>query len=288
MSSVAPASLARGIRARRRVLPGTWPERIAALVLVVLIGMLVLGPALAPYGADQLQGVPYSQPGGGFLFGTDALGRDVLSRVLDGGQTLFVEALLGTLVAYVIGAAIGLAAAYLDGRIGFVLMRGIDLLMAFPPLLLILVLISGTGRGSVGLVIAIIVSQFPAVARIVRAAASEVSTRGFVDAARARGEGTPYMVIVEILPNIRATVMADFGSRFTLSVLLVAALGFLGVGAQPPAPNWAAMISDNVDGLSLNPWASLAPALIIAALTVSANLLADGAHRRSRLGPTAR
>ncbi len=281
MSTVLAAPLAGVVVGRRRRVPGTWPERGAAVVLALLVGVLVLGPTVAPHGADQLGGVPFSPPGGGYLLGTDSLGRDVLSRILDGGQTLVLVALIGTVVAYIVGATIGLVAAYVGGRVDFMLMRGIDLLMAFPPLLLILVLILGTGHGPVGLVIAIAVSQFPAVARIVRAASAEVATRGFVEAARARGERTRYVLFVEILPNIRGAVTADFGTRFTVSVLLVAALGFLGVGSEPPAPNWAEMISDNQSGLALNPWASIAPALVIGALTVSANLLADGVLRRS-------
>jgi peptide/nickel transport system permease protein len=265
-----------------RQLAGTWPERVAAIVLLGLLAVVVFGPVLAPYGPDQLVGIPFSPPSSAFLLGTDTLGRDVLSRILYGGQTLVVVALVATLLAYVVGGTTGLAAAYLRGGADASLMRIIDLLIAFPPILLLLVLVSGAGHGAIGLTVGIAVAQFPAVARIVRAAALEVSVRGYVEAAVARGERARYVLFVEILPNIRATIAADFGSRFTISVLLVAALGFLGVGVQPPAPNWASMISENQNGLSLNPWASLAPALAIAALTVSSNLLADGVIRRNR------
>jgi ABC-type dipeptide/oligopeptide/nickel transport system permease subunit len=276
------AALAPADVSRSRRMPGTWPERVAAVVLLGLFAAVALGPVLAPYGPDQLAGVPFSPPSTAFLLGTDTLGRDVLSRILNGGQNLVLVAFAATLLAYLAGGTIGLAAAYLGGVVDSLLMRLIDLLIAFPPILLLLVLVSGAGHGGFGLTVGIAAAQFPPVARIVRAAALEVRVRGYVEAAAARGERTRYVLFSEILPNIRSTVMADFGSRFTVSVLLVAALGFLGVGVQPPAPNWASMISENQDGLSLNPWAVVAPALVIAALTVSANLLADGVISRSR------
>jgi peptide/nickel transport system permease protein len=257
-----------------------WPQRLALAALVLIAAMVVAGPLVAPHGPDSLAGVPYTAPGGGALLGTDALGRDVLSRVLDGGRSLVVVAVAATALAYLAGAAAGLLAGYTRGLLDPVIMRLVDVIIAFPPILLLLVLASGAGHSLAGLTLGIAVVQFPGVARIVRSAALAASVRGYVQAATARGEPTRYILFREILPNIRTTIVADAGTRLTVSILLVAALSFLGFGQRPPAPDWASMISENQSGLALNPWAALAPALIIAVLTVALNVLADAMVRR--------
>jgi peptide/nickel transport system permease protein len=267
---------------RVRRFPGSWSERIAACALVIIGVAVIFGPILAPYGPDVLVGIPYSPPSATFLLGTDDLGRDVLSRVLNGGQSLVLVALFATALAYVFGATIGLIAGYVRSMVDPILMRIVDLFIAFPPILFLLVLASGAGHSLVGLTLGIAIVQFPGVARIVRSASLEVSVRGYVEAAAARGESARHIVYREILPNIRATVIADAGTRFTISILLIAALSFLGFGQRPPAPDWASMISENQNGLALNLWAALVPALIIAAVTISVNILADGVVRRGR------
>ena len=257
-----------------------WPGRLALAAFGLIVAMVLIGPYLAPHGPDSLVGIPYSGPGGRALLGTDALGRDVLSRVLDGGRSLVLVAVAATAAAYLIGAAAGLLAGYTRSLVDPVVMRVVDLVIAFPPILLLLVLASGAGHSLVGLTLGIAVVQFPGVARITRSASLQASVRGYVEAATARGEPTAHVLFREILPNIRTTLVADAGTRLTISILLVAALSFLGFGERPPAPDWASMISENQSGLALNPWAALAPALVIAILTVSLNVLADGVVRR--------
>jgi peptide/nickel transport system permease protein len=260
--------------------PAAWPERLALAAFGLIAAIVLLGPYVAPYGPDSLIGIPFTGPGGGALLGTDALGRDVLSRILDGGRSLVVVAAGATAVAYAAGATAGLLAGYARGLIDPLVMRLVDVIIAFPPLLFLLVLASGAEHSLIGLTLGIAVVQFPGVARIVRSAALQISVRGYVEAATARGEPTSYVLFREILPNIRTTMIADAGPRLTTSILLVAALSFLGFGQRPPAPDWASMISENQSGLALNPWAALAPALLIAVLTISLNVLADGLVRR--------
>jgi ABC-type dipeptide/oligopeptide/nickel transport system permease subunit len=158
-------------------------------------------------------------------------------------------------------------------------MRGVDVLLSIPPLLFLLVLATGAGRSSIALVCGVALVQAPGVARIVRAAALDVSVRGYVEAAVVRGEPTRAILTREILPNILGPILADAGIRLTGSILLVASMSYLGLGAQPPAADWSLMISENREGITFQPWAVVAPALLIAALTVSINLVADAVVR---------
>jgi peptide/nickel transport system permease protein len=154
-------------------------------------------------------------------------------------------------------------------------MRTMDVLLAFPPILFLLVVATGAGASIWALVFAIAIIHVPSIARILRAAALEVSVRGYVEAAIARGDRTDIILRREILPNIWGTIVADGGPRFTVSILLVAAVNFLGLGLTPPTADWALMISENRYGITVNPWSVVAPALMIGALTVSINVVAD-------------
>jgi ABC-type dipeptide/oligopeptide/nickel transport system permease subunit len=158
-------------------------------------------------------------------------------------------------------------------------MRAADVLIAFPALVFLLVLVTGLGNSKAVLVLGIAIIQTPAIARIVRSATLAQSVRGFVEAAVARGEGTFAILRRELLPNIASPIAADVGIRFTLAIILVASVNFLSLGLQPPAADWALMISENRDGLSLNPWAVLAPGLMIATLTIAVNLVGDAVAR---------
>jgi peptide/nickel transport system permease protein len=250
------------------------------VVLVLVLGTALFGPWFAPHNPDSLLGVPLSGPSREFPFGTDILGRDVLSRVLAGGRSLVLLAALSTAIAYGIGATIGLVAGYTRTFLDDALMRTVDVLQAFPALLFLLVLTTGIGAGVKAIVIGVAVVQVPGVARIIRAATLEVSVRGYVTAATARGERRAYILYREILPNIMSTVVADAGPRFTGSILLVASLNFFGIGIPPPHADWGLMISENREGMTLQPWAVAVPAIMIALLTISTNSVADSLARR--------
>lgn len=246
---------------------------------VAVFLLALLGPFLAPYSPTESVGIPYTPPTDGFPLGTDALGRDVFSRVLWGGRTLIGLAVLSTAIAYAIGASIGLVAGYSKGRLDAVLMRSGDVLLSFPPMLILLLLASGLGPGPVVIIAGVSLSNVPSAARIVRTATLETSVRGYVEAAVARGEKAPAVITREIVPNITTTLVADAGVRFTYAFLAIASLNFLGLGLQPPFADWATMIAENRTGINLQPWAVAAPAVLIALFTISVNVVGDAIAR---------
>jgi ABC-type dipeptide/oligopeptide/nickel transport system permease subunit len=241
----------------------------------MILAAAFLGPYVAPHSTSALVGIPYSTPSGDFCLGTDYLGEDVFSRLLGGGRAVILFSAAATGLGYIVGGLIGLTAGFRRSWPDAVLMRSMDVLLAFPPILFLLLVATGAGADVWALVIAIAVIHVPSIARIVRTAAAEVAVRGYVEAAIARGDSTLVILRREILPNIWPAVAADAGPRFTVSILLVAAVNFVGVGLAPPAADWALMISENRAGISINPWAVVSPAVMIGALTVSINILAD-------------
>lgn len=253
------------------------PEgRIGVGLGLLVLAVVVLGPALAPYPPEQLGVGPASAgPSAQHLLGTDTLGRDVLSRVLCGGTSVILIPLLAVVLAQLAGGGMGLAAGYLGGRWDAVLARLFDVVMTLPPLLLVLVLIAGLGTSGVVLVVVVALVFLPRAGRIVRAATRSQMHADYVVAAQARGESGAYVVGREILPNIVGPLMADAALRLTYAIIFVATLNFLGLGVQPPQPDWAVMISEGRATIAVTPLAVFAPAAAIAAVSVSANLIAD-------------
>ena len=249
--------------------------RIAFFVAVLVLAVAFLGPLFAPQSPSAQLGPAFSGPSSASPLGTDYSGEDVLSRVLGGGHSVIIFGGLATLLGYLAGGSIGLVAGYRRGWVDSVLMRAMDVLLAFPPLIFLLLLGTGFGNSAVALVIGIAIVHVPSIARIIRTAALEVSVRGYVEAAIARGDRVRVILRREVVPNIAGTIIADAGPRFTVSILLVAAGNFLGLGVAAPAADWALMISENREGLTLNPWAVVVPAVMIGLLTVSLNVLAD-------------
>ena len=265
---------------RGRLLFARTPAGMLGLgVLLLVLGIALFGPFFAPHAPDEPIGIPLTGPADGQPLGTDFLGRDVLSRVLWGGRSVLLLAGAATLLAYLIGGSAGLLAGYNRRLLDGVMMRSADVMLSFPPLIFLLVLVTGAGTSKAVLVVGVALVQAPLVSRIVRTATLEQAVRGFVEAAVARGESTLAIVRREILPNIAAPVAADAGLRFTYSILLVASVNFLGLGLQPPLADWALIISENRSGLDLNPYVILAPALLIAVLTIAVNLVGDSVAR---------
>ena len=226
-------------------------------------------------------GAPFSAPSSEHWLGLDFAGRDVMSRFLWGGRTAIVVALSGTILGFVLGCCLGLVSAYRRGWVDELIGRSTDLALAFPALILSLLLLAAFGT-SIGLVIfAIAITTAPGVARIARAATLEIVDLPYVESARARGERSSYVMAVEILPAVRSPLLVDFGLRLTTAILLVAALSFVGLGLQPPAADWGLMIGENRIGLNTQPWPVIVPAVAIAALTIGVNLIIDGVGRRT-------
>ncbi len=281
-SATAPAGrgmrrhpLAQMLWAAARTARGSVGLVLASLVVLVA----VIGPFVAPYSPDALATVEFGRPTAHFLLGSDFLGRDVLSRVLDGGWLLLVMALAATAIGIIGGVTAGMSAAYLRGYSDGIIMRAVDVILAFPQLVFALLLLSLLGPKLWLIVLAVGVSHAPQVARVIRSATLDISERDYVKVAELQGMRPSKIMRKEILPNLVAPLMVEAGLRLTYSIIIMAGLAFLGFGQPPPAPNWGTMINENRIGLSLNPWAVVAPAILIALLTIGTNTFTDAFAR---------
>lgn len=244
---------------------------LCAIPLLVAL----IGPLIDTAAAFQSVGLPGAGPSAAHIFGLDYLGRDVLARTLHGGLSVITLGAAASVLAYVVGLVVGLASGYRQGLIDSALMRTVDLILAFPALVVLLIAVSALGTNSIVLLGAVAFIQLPAIARLVRSTTQLTSSAGYVESARARGESAFSVVTNEILPSIISIVLVDFGLRFGQSVLLVASMNFLGLGLQPPAADWGLMIAENRAVIGLNAWSCLVPAFMLLMLVVGINLLGD-------------
>ena len=250
---------------------------------IAIVGVMVLvsfvGPAIAPYDETDVVGRAYEAPSSAFPLGTDFLGHDVLSRLLYGGDTVVILSVLSTFLPYLIGVPLGMLLGYRRGAVSSLTMRAVDVMLAFPALIFVLILLSGLGTELWVIVLGITLITVPRVIRLVRAVAEELSVRGFVEAAELRGDSSLRIVTREMLPNVWTPVLADLGVRFAGTAALVASLSFLGFGLQPPDADWGVMIYENRSGMTLAPLGVLAPVACIGILMVGANMLGDAIAR---------
>ena len=253
--------------------------RIGLAIVAVMVLIAVFGPLVAPNSPTEFVAPPNSGPSSAAAFGTDALGRDVLSRFLSGGRTVLWLSIASTLLGVGVGTAVGLVAAYSRGWLDDVLMRGNDVILAFPPIILMLLAVSAFGPRLWLIVLCVGGTHAPRVARVIRGAALEVAERDFVKAAEAVGESRSRIVFGELLPNVTSPLLVEFGLRMTYSIALVAAISFLGFGLQPPTADWGLMINENRLSINVQPWAVLLPVAAIGLLTVGTNLVTDGIAR---------
>ena len=248
------------------------------LVLLAPIALAVLlGPALAPHDPDAISFTArFSPPSLRYWFGTDEFGRDLLSRILIGARASVPMALGATLLGTLSGAVLGTISAYAGGRADEAIMRTIDAVMAIPALLLALLVLSTLGGGAMDATLAIAIAFAPGMARITRSVALAARQQDYVAAAIARGEGGSWIVFREMGPNVIAPVVVESTIRVAFAVMLVATLSFLGLGAQPPAPEWGLMIAEGRQYLHQAPWMIMAPGAAIAMTAIGFNLLGDG------------
>ncbi|WP_433492476.1 ABC transporter ATP-binding protein/permease [Nocardia grenadensis] len=254
-----------------------------SLVLAGVSVVIAIGPALAPHSPTAPVGAPFQPPNAASPLGTDVIGRDVLSRVLHGGWSLLLISVVSLLAGYALGVGLGLIAG-LRPRIDAWIMRPVDALVVLPWFLLLAVIATALGAGPAAVMLTASLASVPWIVRIVRTAVHELAGAGYVESARARGEPLWWVAVVEVLPNLRAVVLADAGVRFSGVISIVAVGGFLGLGMRPPSPDWALMITENRSGFALQPWSVLAPALLIMVLVVSVNMFSDRVlgYRRPR------
>jgi peptide/nickel transport system permease protein len=257
-----------------------WRTKIGALFVLILVVIAVIGPYVAPHKPDEFVGVPYSPPGGGGgIFGTDYLGQDVLSRFLYGGRDILVMAVVSTAIGLILGVAIGLVAAYARNALDDILMRAMDVIMAFPQIMLALVAVSLIGANTWIIIAAIALTTAPRVARVARGAAQPVIERDFVAATESMGLSRVRILSGELFPNILGPMMVEASLRLTYSIGVIAALAFLGLAPDPNGANWGTMIQQNQIALATQPWGALLPIIAIAMLTMGTGLIGDGIAR---------
>ena len=255
--------------------------RFGMFVIAVYVIVAVFAPWIAPYGEAAVFPMPFAPWGGDHVLGTDQIGRDILSRMVFGARNTVGIAFATTLLAFFIGASLGLAAAINRSWLDQLLSRSVDVLMAIPSLIFALVLLSIFGSSVINLIIIIAVLDSTRVFRLTRAVAVNVVVMDYVEAAKLRGEGLGWIMRREILPNVMPPLVAEFGLRFCFVFLTIAALSFLGVGIQPPTADWGSMVRENASLIQFAQYdlkaglTPLLPAAAIALLTVAVNFVVD-------------
>ncbi len=246
-------------------------------MLVVLIYSIVaiFAPFIAPYGEREILGRAFELWSDKYPLGTDNLGRDMLSRMIFGARNTIGLALSITILAFLLGSLTGMIAAALGGWVDQILSRIVDVLMSIPSLIFALLILSIFGTSVPYLIATITVIDATRVFRLARATAMNVVVMDYVEVARVRGEKLDWVIRKEILPNITAPLLAEFGLRFCFVFLFISALSFLGLGLQPPAADWGSMVRDNASLITFEDITPLLPAGAIALLTIAINFIVD-------------
>ena len=268
----------------------SWSGKLGIAVLVFWAVIVAIGPYIAPYdeaefldeslfvvpGSDEkYPDTDFQPPSRVVLLGSDYMGRDTLSRILFGARTTIGISFIATILAYLIGVTLGIAAAVGSRFLDMVLSRVNDALLSIPSIMLGLVMIAALGSTIPLLIVLTGIIYAASVFRIARSLGQEVMVSDFVEAARVRGEGLWWIITREILPNVAMPLATDFGLRFVWVILFISALSFLGLGVQPPMSDWGSMVKENLPGLIYGSVAPLVPSLAIATLTISVNMIVD-------------
>jgi len=252
------------------------------LIVLMFVVLAVFAPVLAPFDPNAPL-LPFAFPGseapdgGIFLFGTDHLGRDILSRIIWGGQRVLFYATLATVSAYIVGILMGLAAGYFRGYLDEIISFFANVILSFPIMVLYVLIIANLGASGANIIFAVVFASSPGIMRIVRGVTMDIATRDYIAAAQTRGEGAWYIMLVEILPNARGPLIVDFCLRMGYTTITIGALGFLGLGLPPPDPDWGGMITQTRSFVTGGfPYMAIFPACAVSLLVLGFNLLADG------------
>ena len=269
---------------------------VGFLILVFWASVAIFAPFLTPYSpTEQDYTAQNAPPSASHILGTDNLGRDLWSRLIYGARVVLVQlpiteefwlpggvAIWGVLLGLVVGSTLGLVGGYMGGWVDEVVMRILDAMMAFPVILLYMIIIAAIGASAVNVVLAIAVVGTPGIARLVRSLALDIRSRDYVRAAELRGENPWYIMFVEILPNARGPIIVDAMLRVGYAIFAMGTLGFLGLGLPPPSPDWGSMVAKGRQFiLAGSPWAAIWPSVAIASLVIGLNLFADGLREES-------
>ena len=259
----------------RGFLDAPLSAKLGLVTITAYLFVAIFAPFVAPYSETEILGGAYELWSEKFPLGTDNLGRDMLSRLIFGARNTIGIALAAVVIAFAIGGVTGMLSAILGGWYDTIISRIVDILMAIPGLVFALLILTILGTSMTTLILVIAVLDSTRVYRITRAAAMNIAVMDFVEVARLRGEGLWWVIRKEILPNIMAPLLAEFGLRFCFVFLFIAALSFLGLGIQPPTADWGSMVRDNATLINYDDITPLLPAAAIAILTVAVNFVVD-------------
>ncbi len=252
--------------------------KIGLVFSLLALAVALIGPFAAPYSPTAFVAAPFAMPSAQVPLGADYLGRDVLSRFLCGGLSLLLIAVPATVLGVGLGTVLGISTAMFKGIFAEASLRMLDVLLAFPQVVLSLLFITLLGPRPWLLIGVVALAHFPQSTRVLKGAAAEVVERDFVKAAQIIGMPSHRIVFQELLPNVGGQLLVELGLRFTYSIGIIAALSFLGFGRQPPHPDWGLMVSENKVALLFQPWGTVLPVIAVAVLTV-VNLVADAIGR---------
>jgi peptide/nickel transport system permease protein len=260
---------------KRRAFPATLV--VGALILIAIVALAAVSTFVTPYPYDEMNILQrLKPPSAAHWFGTDEFGRDVLSRTLVGARPTLLMGFGATLFSLVVGVPLGLLAGYRRGRVDEAIMRTMDVLMSFPPILLGLLVLAVTQPALWKAMLAVGIVYVPPMVRIARSVTLEIAQEEFILAAKARGDSGWRIMMAEILPNAWPPIVVEGSLRVTFAILLGAALSFLGLGAQPPTAEWGLMISEARAFIERAPWITLAPGLLMCVTVIAVNLFGDG------------
>ena len=252
-----------------------WSARLGIVLIAIYVFVAIFAPLIAPYGEREVVAEAYAAWSSEHPLGTDALGRDMLSRLIYGARNTVGIAFVTTALTFVVGSILGMLAATQGGLVDQGLGRLVDLLMAIPALIFKLLLLAVFGTSVLSLILIIALVDSTRVFRLARAVTQNIVVMDYFEAARVRGETLPRLLMREVLPNAMVTLIAEFGVRFCYVFLTISALSFLGLGLQPPLADWGSMVRENASLITFGENTPLLPAAAIALLTVGVNYVVD-------------
>ena len=267
-----------GVRLRTTIADLVRSKSAALGVAVILfwVFIAIAAPIISPYSPTEMAGTKLESPSREHWLGTDNIGRDVLSRLFWGTRVVVLLAPVSVLFGLMIGAPLGLISGYVGGVVDTLIMRGTDIIMSFPTLLIYILIITSIGPSALIVVISVAIGNVPTVTRIVRSLALDERTKDYVSAARLRGERRRYILLREILPNVSGPIIVDTCIRVGYAIMAIGSLGFLGLGIPPPTPDWGGMINEGRPWIFMMPWVVLTPAAALSSVVIALNLFADG------------